>query len=184
MLLLIFSLPITSLKTTKMGMTLKVWILLCIWLSNFFLVIGYIFVFINTKSMPWNYFPVFRSDSLAHFFPMHPFSIPWKDHLFSGVEKRCIGNKWVKVILIAPATKTILKSSFSKSMKAKTPIISTIKDSRLNHFLMKLIYNEELEETDTKFITNELKVKESRIITSWLHQFWAFPWFHLFIVAA
>ena len=41
MLLLIFSLPITSLKTTKMGMTLKVWILLFIWLSNFFLVIGY-----------------------------------------------------------------------------------------------------------------------------------------------
>ena len=138
MLLLIFSLPITSLKTTKMGMTLKVWILLCIWLSNFFLVIGYIFVFINTKSMPWNYFPVFRSDSLAHFFPMHPFSIPWKDHLFSGVEKRCIGNKWVKVILIAPATKTILKSSFSTLMKAKAPILSTMKDSRLNYLLMKL----------------------------------------------
>ena len=46
-----------------------------------------------------------------------------------------------------------------------------MKDSRLNHFLMKLIYNEELDKTDTKFITNELKVKESRIITSWLHQF-------------
>ena len=96
---------------------------------------------------------------------------PKKITCFQGAEKGCIRSKWVKVILIAPATKTILKSSFSKSMKAKTPIISTMKDSRLNHFLMKLIYNEELEETDTKFITNELKVKESRIITSWLHQF-------------
>ena len=33
---------------------------------------------------------------LTHFFPMHPFSTPWKHFwYFQGVEKGCIGNKWV-----------------------------------------------------------------------------------------
>ena len=39
------------------------------------------------------------SDILTHPFPMHPFSTPWKPYgflVFQGVEKRCIGNEWVK----------------------------------------------------------------------------------------
>ena len=43
------------------------------------------------------------SELSTHIFPMHPFSTPWKDEktvrfsdVFGGVEKGCIGNKWVK----------------------------------------------------------------------------------------
>ena len=37
---------------------------------------------------------------LTHFFPIHPFSTSWKQNTevfwcFHGVEKGCIGNKWV-----------------------------------------------------------------------------------------
>ena len=38
---------------------------------------------------------------LTHLFPKHPFSIPWKHETvrvfwyFQGLEKGCIGNKWV-----------------------------------------------------------------------------------------
>ena len=47
------------------------------------------------------------------------------------------------------------------------------------------IYKEELDETDIKLITNEfIKVKESRIDTFGLYQFWAFVWIALFIVTA
>ena len=42
---------------------------------------------------------------LTHFFPMHPFPTPWKHQetlrfsdFFQGVEKGCIGNKWVNSI--------------------------------------------------------------------------------------
>ena len=34
----------------------------------------------------------FSRGVLAHLFPMHPFSTPW------GVQKECIGNKWVKSV--------------------------------------------------------------------------------------
>ena len=41
---------------------------------------------------------------LTHLFPMHPFSTPWKHQktdriCFQGVEKGCIGDKWVKEIM-------------------------------------------------------------------------------------
>ena len=45
-------------------------------------------------------------------------------------------------------------------------------DSKLNHLLMILIYNEELDEINVKLKTNKLmKEKESRIATFWLYQF-------------
>ena len=43
---------------------------------------------------------------LTHFFPMHPFSTPWKQKIFAifwwfqGVEKRCTRNKWVNLIFV------------------------------------------------------------------------------------
>ena len=58
-------------------------------------------------------------------------------------------------------------------------------DSKLNHLLMILIYNEELDEINVKLRTNKLmKEKESRIATFGLYQFWAFACFSLFIVTA
>ena len=66
------------------------------------------------------------------------------------------------MILIAPAT---LKSF-------KTSTFFTMTDSKLNHLLMILIYNEELDEINVKLKTNKLmKEKESRIATFWLYQF-------------
>ena len=52
----------------------------------------------------WNHYQsIFYSkitkDSLTHSFPMHPFPTPWKCKVFwcfQRVEKRCIGNEWVK----------------------------------------------------------------------------------------
>ena len=61
-------------------------------------------------------------------------------------------------------------------------MLSKITDFRLNHLLMILIYNEELDEIKIKFITNELiKVKESRIATFGSDQFRAFAYLLLLL---
>ena len=46
---------------------------------------------------------------LTHLLPTHTYSIPWKHQqnlrffwCFQGVEKRYIGNKWVKFVIIFP----------------------------------------------------------------------------------
>ena len=54
----------------------------------------------------------------------------------------------------------------------KTSTFFTMTDSKLNHLLMILIYNEELDEINVKLRTNKLmKEKESRIATFGLYQF-------------
>ena len=54
----------------------------------------------------------------------------------------------------------------------KTSTFFTMTDIKLNHLLMILIYNEELDEINVKLKTNKLmKEKESRIATFWLYQF-------------
>ena len=67
----------------------------------------------------------------------------------------------------------------------KTSTFFTMTGCRLNHLLMILIYNEELDEINIKILTNKLiKEKESRIATLGLYQFGAFACFSLFIVTA
>ena len=67
----------------------------------------------------------------------------------------------------------------------KASIFFTLTDSRLNHLLMILIYNEELDKINVKILTNKLiKEKEFRIATLGLYQFWAFACFSLFVVTA
>ena len=58
-------------------------------------------------------------------------------------------------------------------------------DSKLNHLLMIIIYNEKLDKINIKLRTNILiKEKESRFATFGLHQVWAFVSFSLFIATA
>ena len=79
----------------------------------------------------------------------------------------------IKIILIAPRTYAITERSFSTLKRVKTSILST--DSRLNHFVMINIYNEVLDESDIKLITNEfIKVKDFRIATFRLYEFLIF----------
>ena len=67
----------------------------------------------------------------------------------------------IKIILIAPATQKSFKTTFF-----------TMRDSKLNHLLMILIYNEELEEINIKLKINKLiKDKECRIPTFDMYQF-------------
>ena len=56
----------------------------------------------NSQAIAWNLLRLlmlawwwFSHVVFAHSFLMHPFSIPWKYQ----VEKGCIGNKWVNVLL-------------------------------------------------------------------------------------
>ena len=67
----------------------------------------------------------------------------------------------IKIILIAPVT---LK-------KFKTSTFFTMTDSKLNHLLMTLIYNEEPDEINIKLRTKKLYKEESRIATFGLYQF-------------
>ena len=66
----------------------------------------------------------------------------------------------IKIILIAPVTLKRFKTTFF-----------TMTDSKLNHLLMKLIYNEELDEINIKLRTKKLYKEESRIATFGLYQF-------------
>ena len=67
----------------------------------------------------------------------------------------------------------------------KTSTFFKMTGSRLNHPLMILIYNEELDEINIKILTNKLiKEKQSRIATLRLNQFCTFACFGLFIVTA
>ena len=57
----------------------------------------------------------------------------------------------IKIILIAPATYTILKCiSISTLKRVKTSTFFTMTDNRLNHPLMVRIYNDKLDETNLK----------------------------------
>ena len=59
----------------------------------------------------------------------------------------------IKIILIAPATYTILKCiSISTLKRVKTSTFFTMTDSRLNHLLMILLYNDKLDEINLKLI--------------------------------
>ena len=49
--------------------------------------------------------------SLTHSFPMHPFSTPW---FFQGLEKGCIGNKWVNLFRMR-ASRYSIYARFSDS---------------------------------------------------------------------
>ena len=57
---------------------------------------------------------------------------------------------------------------------------------KLNHLLMILIFNEELDTININFTPNKLvkEKKESKIATFGLYQFWEFACFSLFIVTA
>ena len=48
----------------------------------------------------------------------------------------------IKVNLVGPSTFAILERSFSTLKRAKTSILPTVTDSRLNHTLLILIYKE------------------------------------------
>ena len=104
---------------------------------------------------------------LTHLFPIHLFSTPWKhqkpdDFLFSGGTERVHWHKWLKIILVAPATSTIVRISFSTLKRVKPSILST----RPDHLLMIHIYNNELDEIDIKLIISKfIKVKQSKIAT-------------------
>ena len=51
---------------------------------------------------------------LTHLFPIHPLSVYRKVFwYFQGVEKGCIGNKWVNLVLICSFTAVILRSVHS-----------------------------------------------------------------------
>ena len=63
----------------------------------------------------------------------------------------------IKIILITPTTHAILERRFSELKRAKTLILSTMTDNRLNHLFMTHICNEELDEI--QFI----KVRKSSI---------------------
>ena len=76
--------------------------------------------------------------------------------MFSGVTERVHWHKWLKIILIAPATSRIVRISFSTLKRVKPSILST----RLNHLLMIHIYNNEPDEIEIKLIINKfIKVK-------------------------
>ena len=70
------------------------------------------------------------------------------------------------LVLTDPVTNAIVGRSFSTLKMAKTSMLSTMINSRLNHLLMIHIYNDEPDEINMKLITNKfIKVKESKIAT-------------------
>ena len=66
----------------------------------------------------------------------------------------------IDIILIAPAANTISERDFSTLKRIRTSITPTVLGSRLNHFLMKHIFKEELDELDVnEKQTSVLKLK-------------------------
>ena len=94
------------------------------------------------------------------------------------VRRKNIGKCLTQNVNTKFGTKSTLK-------RVKTSTFSTMTGSRLDHLLIILICNEELDEINIKIRTNKLiKEKESRIATLGLYQFGAFACFSLFIVTA
>ena len=78
----------------------------------------------------------------------------------------------IEIILIAPITNAILERSFSTLKRAKSSILSTMTGSRLNHLLMLVAYNEQLDIINIKLTTSKLiKMKESGISSFGIYQF-------------
>ena len=94
------------------------------------------------------------------------------------VRRKNIGKCLTQNVNTKFGTKSTLK-------RVKISALSIMTGSRLDHLLMILICNEELDEINIKIRTNKLiKEKESRIATLGLYQFGEFACFSLFIVTA